>query len=99
MEGDKSINIYQVRLFIVTELHSIVAVAHCVAQDVSELHSIVVVAQGVSEILIYEFRRVSSKEHTEIFFQIKPKSDCVYHFQIDLEPKGRPFGSKSIGAG
>ena len=25
------------------------------------------------------------------------KSDCIYHFPIDLEPNGRPFGSKSIG--
>ena len=67
MEGDKSINIYQVRLFIVAKLHSIVAVAQCVAQaiaqgvdqEVSELHSIVILAQGVSEILVSEFRRVS----------------------------------------
>ena len=38
--------------------------------------------------------------HREIFsksYEIKPKSDCVYPFPIDLEPNGRPFGSKSIG--
>ena len=32
--------------------------------------------------------------HGEIFSkscQIKPKSDCIYHFPIDLEPNGRPF--------
>ena len=36
----------------------------------------------------------------EIFlksYQIKPKSECIYHFLIDLEPNGRPFGSRSIG--
>ena len=31
------------------------------------------------------------------FFQIKLKSDCIYHFLIDLEPNGRPFDPKSIG--
>ena len=39
--------------------------------------------------------------HTETFFSkcnsIKPKSDCIYHFPIDLEPNRRPLGSKSIG--
>ena len=37
--------------------------------------------------------------HREFFlksYEIKPKSDCSYHFPIDLEPNGRPFGSKSI---
>ena len=32
--------------------------------------------------------------HREIFsksYQIKPKSDCIYHFPIDLEPNGCPF--------
>ena len=28
---------------------------------------------------------------------IKPKSECIYHAPIDLEPNGHPFGSKSIG--
>ena len=35
--------------------------------------------------------------HGEIFsksHQIKPKSDWIYHFLIDLDPIGRPFGSK-----
>ena len=38
--------------------------------------------------------------HRDIFskcYQIKPKSDCIYHFPIDLETNGRPFGYKSIG--
>ena len=30
-------------------------------------------------------------------YQVNPKSDCIYHFPIDLEPNGRPFGSKVIG--
>ena len=37
--------------------------------------------------------------HREIFsksYHIKPKLDCIYHFPIDLEPDGCPFGSKSI---
>ena len=37
--------------------------------------------------------------HREIFlksYQIKPISDCIYHFPIDLEPNRRPFCSKSI---
>ena len=37
--------------------------------------------------------------HTEKSFpniyKIKPKLDCTYHFPIYLEPKRRPFGSKS----
>ena len=35
--------------------------------------------------------------HREVFsksYQMKPKSDCIYHFSIDLEWNGRPFGSK-----
>ena len=38
--------------------------------------------------------------HREIFsksYQIKLKSDCIYHFPIDLELNGRPFAFKSIG--
>ena len=39
--------------------------------------------------------------HREVFSKscyIKPKSPCIYHFPIDLEPIGHcPFGSKSIG--
>ena len=31
------------------------------------------------------------------FYQIKPKSDCICHFPIDLEPNGCPFGPQSIG--
>ena len=32
-------------------------------------------------------------------YWIKPKSDCIYHFLIDLEANGHcPFGSESIGA-
>jgi len=35
--------------------------------------------------------------HREIFsksYWIKPKSDCIYHFPIDLEPNGRPIDSE-----
>ena len=38
--------------------------------------------------------------HREIFpkfYQIKPKSDWIYHFQINFEPNEHPFRSKSIG--
>ena len=38
--------------------------------------------------------------HSEIFskfYQIKPKSNFIYLFPIDLEPNRRSFGSKSIG--
>ena len=34
-------------------------------------------------------------KHREIFSKscwINPKSDCIYHFPIDLEPNRRPFG-------
>ena len=37
--------------------------------------------------------------HREIFsksYQINLKSDCIYHAPIDLNPNGRPLGSKSI---
>ena len=37
--------------------------------------------------------------HREIFtksFQINQKSDCIYHFPIDLEPNERPFGSLMV---
>ena len=45
---------------------------------------------------------MSIKRHThiEIDFQFllnQPKSDCIYHFPIDLEPNGNPLGSNSIG--
>ena len=39
-------------------------------------------------------------EHRKFFsisYSIKPNSDCIYHFSIDLEPNGRPFVSKSFG--
>ena len=30
--------------------------------------------------------------HTEKSYRIKPKSDCIYHFPIDLDPNGHcPF--------
>ena len=35
----------------------------------------------------------------EIFFEscsVNLKSDCIYHFPIDLDPCGSPFGSESI---
>ena len=38
--------------------------------------------------------------HREIFsksYSINPKSDCIYHFPIDLDPNGCPNGSKLIG--
>ena len=38
--------------------------------------------------------------HREIFsksYQIKPKSDWIYHLPTDLEQDGRPLCSKSIG--
>ena len=35
--------------------------------------------------------------HREKSYWINPKSDCIYHSSIDLEPNRRPFGSKSIG--
>ena len=43
---------------------------------------------------------LSVSAHREIFsksYYINPKSDCIYHFPIDLDPNGRPFVSKSIG--
>ena len=44
--------------------------------------------------------RIEQTTHREIVskpYQIKPKSDCIYHFTIDLEQNGGPFGFKSIG--
>ena len=43
---------------------------------------------------------VREAAHREIFsksYEINPKSDCIYHFPIDLDPKIRPFAFKSIG--
>ena len=34
---------------------------------------------------------------TENSYKINPKSDCIYHFPIDLKPNGRSFGFKSTG--
>ena len=48
----------------------------------------------------YYQRFNTSGTHRELFLKsylTKLKSDCIYHFQIDLEPIGRPFGSKLIG--
>ena len=39
------------------------------------------------------------RAHGEMFsksYYIKPESDCINHFLVDLEQNGRPFGSKSI---
>jgi len=35
--------------------------------------------------------------HTEKSYWVNPKSDCIYHLKIDMEPNERPIGSKSIG--
>ena len=46
-------------------------------------------------------QEISDDIHREIFsksYKIKPKSECIYNFPIDLELNGRSFGSKSIGA-
>ena len=40
---------------------------------------------------------IDEEVHTEKSYQINPKLNCIYHFPIDLEQNGRPFGSKSIG--
>ena len=45
--------------------------------------------------------RLLFSTHREIFsksYLIKPKSDCIYHAPIELEPNGHQFGSKSICA-
>ena len=34
--------------------------------------------------------------YTENSHQIKRKSDCIYHFLIDLDPNSLPFGTKSF---
>ena len=58
---------------------------------------------GVTNSLAQSFLRSISAcggTHREIFsesYSLKPKSDCIYHFLIDLEPNVRPFGFKSIG--
>ena len=44
-----------------------------------------------------KYRGTSCREIFSKFYQIKPKSGCIYHFPIDLDPNGGPFGSKSIG--
>ena len=39
-------------------------------------------------------RKGWEKKHREIFsksYQIKPESDCIHHFPIDLEPNERPL--------
>ena len=60
-----------------------------------------------SEVARWHFRKTSlriilgcnSRTHTEKnfskSFKIKPKSDCIDHLQIDLEPNWRPFGSNN----
>jgi len=39
----------------------------------------------------------SNLPDTEKSYEINLKSDCIYHFLIDMDPNGLPFGSKSIG--
>ena len=41
--------------------------------------------------------RFTRREFFSESYWIDSESDCIYHFPIDLEPNGRPFGSKSIG--
>ena len=44
--------------------------------------------------ILYTHREIFSKS-----YKIKPKSDCIYHFPIDLGTKRTSvYGSKSIGA-
>ena len=41
--------------------------------------------------------RRTRREIFSKYYQINPKSDCIYHFPCDLEPSGQcPFGSRSI---
>ena len=42
-------------------------------------------------------KRIHRENFSESYWT-KPKSDCIYHFPIDLESNGRTFGSKSTGA-
>ena len=58
--------------------------------------------------VIYEIKGASfvtlfqlNYKHTEKSFRnlIKPKSDYVDHFQIDMNPNRLPFGSKSVVKG
>ena len=37
------------------------------------------------------FRETTHREIFLKFYQIKPKSDCIYHFMINLESNGRPL--------
>ena len=49
--------------------------------------------------LSYILKNYSDQTCREIFskqYYINPKSDCIYHFPVDLNSSGRPFGSKSI---
>ena len=39
----------------------------------------------------------ADREIFSISYSIKLKSDCIYHFTIDLARYRRPFGAKSIG--
>ena len=50
------------------------------------------------EVLAASGRTLLSRGTQRNLFEIKPKSDCIYHAVIDLDSNGRPFGSKSIGA-
>ena len=56
----------------------------------------------ITQLYMFVGRRIPPERLTrrEIFFkyyQINLKSDYIYHFPVDLAPRGRPFGSKLIG--
>ena len=49
------------------------------------------------KIIRFSSRLTALREIFPESYQINPKSDCIYHPPIDLDPNGRAFGSKSIG--
>ena len=49
---------------------------------------------GLKFRLIYLFIPTHSEINSDSW--IRSKSDCIYHYPIDVEPNGIPFGSKSI---
>ena len=55
----------------------------------------------INNVAVFQRFSFCNNIHTEKSFQnldkSNHKSDCIDHFPIDLEPNGRPFGSKSIG--
>ena len=62
-------------------------------KDINKFTSLFVCARNIDLASAHSL----GKQHTDKSNWINLKSDCIYHFPVDLDPNGRQFRSKSTG--